>query len=174
MKSLYFSGFCLENEKELFSSYIIENDFTVSGFSYGAIKAFKYTLEALKNNQRVDKLQLFSPAYFNTKDKKFKRLQLMFFKKDENEYKNNFIKNTIFPNNHNINQYLTNGTYTQLEELLYFPWDKHDLQTIIDANIKLEIFIGQKDKIVDAISSKEFFRQFGEVYFLKGVGHSLN
>ena len=42
MISKYFSGFSLENEEELFSKYIIENDFTISGFSYGAIKAFEY------------------------------------------------------------------------------------------------------------------------------------
>ena len=174
MKSLYFSGFCLENEEELFSSYRVKNDFTISGFSYGAIKAFQYTLEALKNNQRVDKLQLFSPAYFNNESKKFKRLQLMFFKKDENEYKNNFIKNTIFPNNNCINKYISIGTYEELDILLNYQWEEKDLQILLDANIKIEVFIGANDKIVDSNSAKEFFRQFGEVYFIKDVGHSLN
>ncbi len=36
----YFSGFCFFEESELFKDYIIQNDFTVSGFSYGAVKAF--------------------------------------------------------------------------------------------------------------------------------------
>jgi len=75
---LYFSGFSLKGEKELFKDYIIENDFTVSGFSYGAQKAFEYVLNT---DNRVDLLQLFSPAFFQDKDKKYKRLQLMFFKK---------------------------------------------------------------------------------------------
>ena len=171
---MYFSGFSLKNEKELFAKYIIENDFTISGFSYGAIKAFQYTLKAIKNNQRVDKLQLFSPAYFLNKDKKFKRLQLMFFNKDENEYKNNFIKNTIFPNNKSINQYISNGTYEQLDELLNYSWSDENFKKIIDSNIKVEVFIGSADKIIDAINAKDFFRKYGEVYFIKRVGHSLN
>ena len=62
---LYFSGFSLKGEKELFKEYIIENDFTVSGFSYGAQKAVEYVLST---DNRVDLLQLFSPAFFNKKD----------------------------------------------------------------------------------------------------------
>ena len=43
-------------------------------FSCRAIKAFE---EVLNSNQRVDKLQLFSPAFFKLNDK-FRRMQLMF------------------------------------------------------------------------------------------------
>ena len=79
----YFSGFCFFEESELFQDYIIQNDFTVSGFSYGAVKAFE---EVLNSNNRVDKLQLFSPAFFQTQNEKFKRTQIMYFKKDANAY----------------------------------------------------------------------------------------
>ena len=71
----FFSGFCLENEEELFSEYATPNDFTISGFSYGAIKAFE---EVLNSNERVDKLQLFSPAFFQTQDKKYVRFKKSF------------------------------------------------------------------------------------------------
>ena len=36
----YFSGFCFFEESKLFDEYLIKNDFTLNGFSYGAIKAF--------------------------------------------------------------------------------------------------------------------------------------
>lgn len=68
----FFSGFCLANEQELFAPYLIRSDFTVAGFSYGAIKALKY---AITCNERIDTLQLFSPAFFQDKDAKFKKLQ---------------------------------------------------------------------------------------------------
>ena len=58
---LYFSGFSLDNESELFKEYIIKNDFTVSGFSYGAIKAVKYILN---NNIRVDKFTTVLTIFF--------------------------------------------------------------------------------------------------------------
>ena len=73
----YFSGFCFFDEAELFDEYLIRNDFTVCGFSYGAIKAFE---EVLSSQNRVDRLQLFSPAFFQNFDDKFKRTQLMYFK----------------------------------------------------------------------------------------------
>ena len=67
--NLYFSGFSLNNEQDIFQDIINKSDFTVSGFSYGAIKAFDYVLNC---NTRVDTLQLISPAFFQTKDKNTK------------------------------------------------------------------------------------------------------
>ena len=171
---MFFSGFSLLDEKDIFKEYIINNEFTISGFSYGAIKAFKYVLEAIENSKRIDKLQLFSPAYFNDKSTKFKRLQLLYFQKNNQQYIDNFIQNTIYPNNININKYIKNGTYTQLDELLNFIWDKDDLETITKHNIKIEVYLGEKDKIVDTKEAKDFFQQFAEVYYIKDVGHSLN
>ncbi len=78
MSNNYFSGFSLENEEELFSEYFLNNDFTVAGFSFGAQRAFDYVINT---NDRVDLLQLFSPAFFQDKDTKYKRMQVMYLKK---------------------------------------------------------------------------------------------
>jgi hypothetical protein len=174
MNLLYFSGFCIKNEEELFDEYLIVNDFTVSGFSYGAIKALQYTLDCIEKGKRIDKLQLFSPAYFVDESTKFKRLQLMFFKKDEKEYKKNFLANTIYPNNNNMNKYIASGIYSELDELLNYKWKNEDLEMIETNNIIIEVYLGSEDKIVNSELSKDFFKQYGEVYFIKGVGHSLN
>jgi hypothetical protein len=170
---LYFSGFCLNNEKELFKNYLEENDFTVSGFSYGAIKALEYVLLQIKNNKRIDKLQLFSPAYFVNKDTKYKRMQIMFFKKDETQYINNFINNVIYPKDITLRKYLTNSTYEQLDELLNYKWQKEDLQFLISRNVKIEVYLGAKDKIIDSNIAKDFFKEFSEVYYIKSCGHIL-
>jgi len=37
----FYSGFSLINDKQLFEPFIKESEFTVCGFSYGAINAFK-------------------------------------------------------------------------------------------------------------------------------------
>lgn len=167
----YFSGFSLQNEEELFSDYIIKNDFTVSGFSFGAIKAFE---EVLNSNQRVDKLQLFSPAFFQTKDKKFKRMQLMFFKKDELAYCNNFLENIANPSSIDCNKYFTLGTYDDLDELLNYEWNEEKLQSLTNRGVKIEVFLGAEDKIVEALKAKDFFVKYATVYFIKNVGHILN
>lgn len=166
----YFSGFCFSDESELFNDYLKKNDFTVCGFSYGAIKAFE---EVLNSNERVDKLQLFSPAFFQTYDEKFKRMQLMFFKKDANSYCENFLKNVISPTTKDISKYFNMGTYEELEELLNYEWNKEKLQKLLDKGTKIEIFLGGIDKIIDSAKAKEFFVGFATVYYIKEKGHLL-
>ena len=167
----YHSGFCLENESELFNEFITKNDFTVSAFSYGAIKAFE---EVLNSKQRVDKLQLFSPAFFQTKDKKFKRMQLMFFKKDAQSYCNAFLENISFPSSIDCNKYFTLGTYDELDELLNYEWSEEKLQKLVEKGVEIEIFIGADDKIVESEKAKDFFKNYASVYYIKDVGHILN
>jgi tRNA(Leu) C34 or U34 (ribose-2'-O)-methylase TrmL len=167
----YFSGFCLKDEEELFDDYRIKNDFTVSGFSYGAIKAFE---EVLNAEQRVDKLQLFSPAFFQLQDKKFKRMQLMFFKKDELAYCNNFLENITYPSSLDCIKYFTFGTYEQLDELLNYEWSEEKLQALVEKGTKIEVYLGADDKIFDTLKAKYFFAKYATVYYIKNVGHILN
>jgi hypothetical protein len=166
----YFSGFCFFEEAELFEDYLIKNDFIISGFSYGAIKAFE---EALNSTKRVDKLQLFSPAFFQNFDDKFKRTQLMYFKKDANTYCQSFLENVIFPTNLDISKYFKLGTIEQLEELLYYEWSEEKLQKLLNKGTKIEIYLGGVDKIIDSSKAKEFFKNFATVYYIKEKGHLL-
>ena len=166
----FFSGFCFFEESELFEEYLIKNDFTISGFSYGAIKAFE---EVLNSEKRVDKLQLFSPAFFQNYDDKFKRTQLMYFKKDENAYCQSFLQNVIFPTNLGISKYFKLGTIKELEELLYYEWSEEKLQKLVDKGTKIEVYLGGIDKIIDASKAKEFFKNFATVYYIKEKGHLL-
>ncbi len=166
---MYFSGFCLKNEKELFKEYLIENDFTVSGFSFGAINALEYVMNT---QNRVDTLQLFSPSYFNEADIKYKRMQLMYFKRDVLSYSDNFLKNCDI-NKQQKNKYFKLGTYEQLDALLNYKWSEKKLQLVVDKKINIEIYLGVDDKIINSQKTKEFFRNFGEVYYIKNKGHIL-
>jgi hypothetical protein len=166
----YFSGFCFFDESELFDEYLIRNDFTVSGFSYGAIKAFE---EVLNSQNRVDRLQLFSPAFFQTQDDKFKRTQVMYFKKDANSYCEGFLENVVYPLPLDISKYFKLGTAQELQELLYYEWSEEKLQELIEKGVKIEVYLGGKDKIIDALKAKEFFEKFATVYYIKEKGHLL-
>jgi len=166
----FFSGFCFSNESELFDEYIIRNDFTISGFSYGAIKAFE---EALNTQDRVDKLQLFSPAFFQNFDEKFKRTQLMYFKKNENTYVQTFLNNVIYPSNKDISKYFKLGTDQELEELLTYVWNEEKLQKLVDKGVKIEVYLGADDKIIDSLKVKKFFQKFATIYYIKEKGHLL-
>ena len=166
----FYSGFCFKNECEIFKDYLEIGDFIISGFSYGAIKAFN---QALESKARVDKLQLFSPAFFQTKDEKFKRMQLMFFKKDANSYCENFLKNVLNPTNKDISKYFQMGTFEELEELLNYVWSEEKLQRLVDKGTIIEVYLGEVDKIIDSQKAKEFFRNFATVYYIKEKGHLL-
>lgn len=166
----YFSGFCFKNESELFNEYLVNNDFTISGFSYGAIKAFE---EAFSTKKRVDKLQLFSPAFFQIFDDKFKRTQLMYFKKDANAYCQNFLSNVIYPLQTDISKYFELGTIEQLEELLNYKWSEEKLQSLVDRGTKIEVYLGGVDKIIDSSKVKDFFKNYATVYYIKEKGHLL-
>lgn len=166
----YFGGFCLDGEKEIFNPWIHDTDFSVCGFSYGAQKALEYTLVS---EDRIDTLQLFSPAFFNDKDSKFKRMQLMFWNKDSTEYSKNFLANCAFPSDFDIGKFYKKGDISELEALLNYQWDQQKLQKICDKNIKIEVFLGGNDLIIDANKTKDFFDEFAQTYFLKQAGHLL-
>ncbi|MEA1914792.1 MAG: pimelyl-ACP methyl ester esterase BioV [Campylobacterota bacterium] len=167
---LYFNGFCLHDEQKLFSSFLIDNDFTVSGFSFGAQKALEYVLNTSK---RVDTLQLFSPAYFNDKDEKYKRLQLIYFNKDAHSYCMNFLDNCTASSCSLLQKYFKQGSVDELEALLNYFWDKQKLQEIVDKGINIEVYLGLDDKIIDTSKAKEFFLSFATIYTQKNKGHIL-
>lgn len=174
---MFFSGFSLIGEGEIFSKYRINTEVTVSGFSYGCIKLVENILDGVYENEyfkkRIDKIQLFSPAYFNDKDEKFKRLQLMFFKKDSDTYCDNFLKNCGFKAE-DKGKYFKLGTFDELEELLYYEWSEEKMEILKKKNISIETYIGEDDKIINSQEALTFFRKFGEVYFIKKANHNLS
>ena len=170
---MFFSGFSLSNEKELFDQYLIENDFTISGFSYGAIKALEYSVAQSLLGMRIDLLQLFSPAYFNNTDEKYKRVQLLHFKKDQQKYIDNFLLNSGF-DEQSSKKYRSNGSYDELKELLYYKWDQKKLKFLQENGTNIEVYIAQDDKIIDANKALEFFVNYSDLYLIKNKCHHLN
>jgi hypothetical protein len=167
---IYFSGFCLSNESELFKTWLNKSNYTVAGFSYGAIKAIEY---ALNSKTRIDRLQLFSPAFFNNKDKKFKKLQLLYFAKDKNAYIDNFLKNVSDNSSIDLKNYFKEGTKEQLEELLNYNWQKEKLEALLKKGVVIEVFLGESDKIIDSKEALDFFKSLTTTYFIKNANHLL-
>ncbi len=166
----WFSGFKFHNDIELFRQFLNPSQFTVAGFSYGAILAFEYVLNS---RERVDTLQLFSPAFFKDRDKKFIRTQLLHFKKNEERYIENFLKNAFYPREVPKEFQAGKGDYSDLEKLLNFQWEKEKLEEVKNRGVRLEIFLGELDKIINSKEAWDFFKEFGTVLYIKGVGHCL-
>lgn len=168
----FYSGFSLQDEEYLFAPYIKRSDYTISGFSYGAIKALKATLDALDNSERVDTLQLFSPAFFQTKPEKFKRLQLISYKKNRLVYMQQFLKSCFAPYEPKIVGSVSTSA-SELQELLEYEWSLDLLNAIVDKGVTLEVYLGGKDAIIDVEAAREFFLEVATVTYVKDANHFL-
>ncbi len=166
---IYYSGFSLVDDDIFFKEYLIDSPYCVSGFSYGAIKAFQYVLHT---DKRIDRLQLFSPAFFQNRSSAFKRLQLLEFTKDTEGYIHQFTSNCCAPFKCK-NIIIKNGSYSELEELLEYEWDSKSLELLCKRGIILEIYLGSEDVIIDVEAVKEFFQPFGTVFFINDANHLL-
>ena len=168
----FFSGFSLKNESSLFTRYVNSSDYTVCGFSYGSIKALESVKEQLKNGRRVDRLQLFSPVFFETKSEKFKKLQLFGYKKDKVFYLKQFIESCFYPYGVKTIEQKENS-FEELSELLNYKWVKPELVELINLGVNIEVYLGSKDKIIDVESAREFFLDVATVTYLKEANHFL-
>ncbi len=166
----YFNGFSLKGEESLFQDYLIDNDFTTVGFSYGAIRAFE---EIYNSKTRVDRLILLSPAFFQNHKKSFMRTQLRYFKLDRDSYIKEFLKNIAYPLDIDLSLYLSNGTIEELNHLLSYRWSQDRILEVIKRGVTIEVFIGGMDKIIDSSKAFDFFSKITTTYLLKDKGHIL-
>lgn len=166
----YFNGFSLENEATIFEPYLIKSEYCVAGFSYGAQQAFEYVYHT---TQRVDRLILLSPAFFQTDKPSFMRTQLRYFEAGKESYVKQFLANVVYPSNLDLSNYLQVGTKEELEALLTYTWDEKKMQEVLDRGTIIEVFLGEDDKIIDAQKAFDFFAPLSPTYFIKSVGHLL-
>lgn len=168
----FFSGFSLKNESYLLDEYLNKSDYSVAGFSYGAIKAFNYAKEQLASGKRIDTLQLVSPVFFQRYAAKFKKLQLLAYTKNELAYMSQFMNSCFEPYEKKIIEH-KQTTKQELEELLNYEWSLDELVELVDEGIKIEVYLGEKDKIIDVEGAKEFFLEVATVTYIKDANHFL-
>lgn len=168
----FFSGFLFANEQKLFSKYLRDDDFTVAGFSRGAQKALEF---ALASETRIDRLILLSPAFFQERDKAFKRAQKLHFATNKERYIKNFLQSVAYPaKDRDMSGYLQDGNQEELDALLEYEWDQDKLVKLKSRGVEVEVFLGGCDSIIDAKKALEFFAQNATVYLVKEAGHLLD
>ena len=168
----FHSGFSLKNESYFFDSLIHQSEYTVSGFSYGAIKAFEEVIRRTDSGQRVDTLQLFSPAFFQTKTQNFKRLQTLSFVKSKQKYMEQFIKACFTPYEQSDVQKVE-ATIEELEDLLLYEWNLQKLHKLENKGVKIEVYLGSEDAVIDVEEARKFFLQVATVTYIKSANHFL-
>ncbi len=166
----YFNGFSLRGEERFFKSWLIESDYAVAGFSYGAQLALEHVLQSQK---RIDRLLLFSPAFFQNQKPAFIRAQLRYFDAGHEAYVAQFLKNVAYPSSVDMETYLDTGNKEELEALLTYRWKEEELKALQERGTVVEVFLGAKDKIIDAEAARDFFVPLATTYYFKEAGHLL-
>jgi len=166
----YFNGFSLQNEENYFKEYFNKSELCVAGFSYGAQKAFEYVY---KSKERIDRLILLSPAFFQTQKPSFVRTQLRYFEAGQEAYVKQFCQNVASPSSVDLSNYLHVGTKEELESLLTYTWDEEKIQAVLARGTIIEVFLGLEDKIINSKDAYDFFSPLTTVYSMKNVGHLL-
>lgn len=164
----FFSGFCLSGEESLFDAFLPMEGAFVAGFSYGSISAVRYALE----HDDIKRVLLLSPAYYTHKDDEFKKTQLAAFENDKELYALKLLKKSGLSAEEGT-RYRHLGTKEQLDELLFFDWNKAGLESLINRSVQIEVFIGAADRVVEPLASKEFFEKFAKVYMFDNKNHVL-
>lgn len=166
----YFNGFTCKDEQFLFEEFIDKSEFCICGFSYGAQKALN---EALNSTSRVDKLQLFSPAIFQNRSEKFKKLQLKLYNTDSALYVQNFRINSYLPQQYDEDILLSAHSEDELRELLYYEYNKNDLYELKSRGVDIEVYYSCSDKIITCKDVKDIFLDYATLYEIKNANHFL-
>lgn len=165
----FYSGFSLRNESGCFAPWLKEDAYTVAGFSYGAIKALEF---AMKSSQRIERLQLFSPAYFCNKTEAFRKLQLKAYRRNSTAYLSRFIESCFAPYPVKNVETADDGIGA-LETLLYYPWSESLLLTLKERGVRIEVYLGEKDAVIDSEAARHYFVPYATVYTIKNANHFL-
>ncbi len=167
---IFYSGFSFADEASVFDEYLHRDDYTAAGFSYGAIKAAEHVAAS---HERIDRLQLFSPAFFQDRPEKFKRLQMMGYNKDKTAYLTQFRQSCFEPYVEVSTLSNIQTSAEELEALLYHVWEPKLLEQINKKGTRIEVYLGGEDHVVNADTVREFFRQYAAVYLIKKANHFL-
>ncbi len=165
----FYSGFLLQDDERFFKQWLSTSRYCVAGFSYGAILALK---EALKTDRRIDKIQLFSPAFFIDRDSSFKEQQIKQYIRNQRAYERAFVSNLFAPYKQRPLILKEDGVF-ELKELLSYEWSKKDLQKLKDRGVEIEVYLATEDRIINYICAKEHFLPYATVVLLKGANHML-
>ncbi|WRA82570.1 pimelyl-ACP methyl ester esterase BioV [Helicobacter pylori] len=167
----FFSGFGFVNESVLFEEWLLKGTYDVSGFSMGAIKAIEYAYNEVLQQRRIHSLLLFSPCMLVHKSLAFKRLQLFSFQKDPKNYMDNFYKEVGL--DAQLERFKKMGSLEELEFLLDYKYSDSIIRFLLEKGVKIEVFIGLKDRITDVQALLEFFMPLVQVWQFKDYNHLL-
>jgi len=83
-----------------------------------------------------------------------------------------FVSSCFFPYEKKILEYKETSR-EELKELLYYEWSLSDLKKIEERGVKIEVYLGGEDKIIDVHGARELFLKVATVSYIKSANHFL-
>jgi hypothetical protein len=166
----FYSGFGFDTKSRWFEPWLDHSDYCIAGFSYGAIKATQAVANA---THRVDRLQLFSPAFFQTHSEGFKRLQRKGYRHDPVSYMQTFTQQCFAPYAVPDGVVNTATDAKDLETLLAHEWSAEQFEAIVARGVTIDVYLGGQDQIIDASGARAWFTQYATVYWFTHANHFL-
>lgn len=144
----------------------------MAGFSYGAQRALEVAYES---QERIQTLQLISPAFFQSSSEAFRRAQVRAFKHDEARYRERFLQNcTTEAELERVKRFSAPMDLEALETLLWYEWSAEKIGALVARGVEIEVFLGAKDRIIPAGEALAFFRALPvRVFWLKEGEHII-
>jgi hypothetical protein len=163
---MFFSGFCVKGKRELFYPFLDDSPLVAAGFSFGAQKVWELVKRELKEGRgEIRKIQLFSPAFFGNRPRRWIEVNIEGFRKNRRRYILQFLKKAGLPD---LNLIDWGCREEELFQLLTYRWERLELD-----GIELEVFLGSEDPIIDVEGAFNFFKEMGVVHLLNGADHFL-
>ncbi len=176
----FFGGFGFKDEVLISErilrdlGYLEGNPYNICGFSYGAQRAVDYAVDSLEKGNRINRVLLLSPAFFNDKSDDFVAQQLKMFAKNRTIYMKAFYKNIgVSADDEAYLREVESLDSRTLEKCLRYKFKGADLEALNARGVEIVVILGGVDKIINANMANEFFSKYGIVYFIKNANHLL-
>ena len=96
----------------------------------------------------------------------------MGYRKDRDKYLNDFLELCFSPHNKKTTEH-DETNIEELDELLNYKWDMKELKFLVSKGVKIEVYLGSEDKIIDVEGAREFFIHVSTVTYIKNANHFL-
>lgn len=176
---MHFNGLFFQREIKFLKIFNNRGIYDISGFGFGTQKAYDEAFLKIARGERVNKLILFSPAFFgeigqiNQSDRD---LQINAFKKNKRTYESNLLR--LMEGENMREKFIPKKIIFEIQlpdlcSMLNYIWDVKKLETLSYMGVTTEVYLGGKDKTINVFKVSEFFAPYSVIYLFKQANHFL-
>ncbi|HEY9203800.1 MAG TPA: alpha/beta hydrolase, partial [Sulfurimonas sp.] len=90
----------------------------------------------------------------------------------QDSYLREFIASCFLPYEKKIVEH-SKSSIEELEELLRYEWDIDELKELVRKGLKIEVYLGGEDRVIDVQRARELFLEVATVTYIKEANHFL-